>query len=248
MAFDWELWQKRHREKIFRHKRIEDRFTEIYNLNSWGNEESRSGDGSTLACTENLRKNLPILFKKFSITSLFDGPCGDFHWMKYVVNDYPLDYTGGDIVLPMIENNNKKFKSENVRFIHIDLTKESFPKADLMICRDCFFHLSDENIKSILLNFVKSDIKYLLTTNHVNFLGFANRNVVTGSFRLIDLYSEPYNFPKNPLFRISDSKVQDLESPFEEREMCLWSREQIVSVIDNKENFKITPPDPQRPL
>jgi hypothetical protein len=36
------------------------------------------------------------------------------------------------------------------------------PKADLLMCRDCFIHLSDDMIALAIANILRSDIKYLL--------------------------------------------------------------------------------------
>lgn len=243
MPFNFSLWEKEYRERIFRHHEAKDKFTEIYRLNAWGNEESLSGDGSTLQYTANLRRELPVLFKEFDIKSVFDGPCGDFNWMKEVVKDQDIDYIGGDIVQHVIDENAARYQTDRIRFVAIDMTSQDLPRADLMICRDCLFHLSDENIKGVLTNFVKSGTPYLLTTNHLNRSGFRNRNIVTGSFRLVDLFSAPYNFPDPPLFRISDWMP-----PFEEREMCLWTRNQVAAVLDCRENFSSAPPDPTIPL
>ena len=214
-------------KEIFGHARIENRFTEIYKLNYWGSDESASGGGSTLSYTERLRKDLPTLFARFSVKSVFDAPCGDFNWMRHVLAQYPVDYVGGDIVLPLIASLNQTYANGRTRFIHIDLTRATFPAADLMICRDCLFHLSYEDTRAVLRNFCASDIAYLLTSTHKN-TNSSNRDIQTGDFRFIDLFSAPYNFPADPLFRIPDWK-----EPGPEREMCLWSRAQIAAVLGN---------------
>ena len=95
-----------------------------------------------------------------------------------------------------------------------------------MICRDCLFHLSFNDTKLFLQNFIESKILYLLTTTYINNGEFSNQNIKTGDFRLIDLFSAPYHFEENVLYRIEDSIPN--ETP---REMCLWSREQIISAI-----------------
>src|SRR4051812_19402296 len=59
-------------------------FSGIYRNNSWGDPESVSGRGSTLARTEVMRKTLPILLANVRAKSLLDAPCGDFNWMQHV--------------------------------------------------------------------------------------------------------------------------------------------------------------------
>jgi len=204
---------------------IEDRFTQIYEKNHWGDKESVSGVGSTVEYTKNIRSELPKIFQKFNIKKIFDAPCGDFNWMKLVINETNVKYVGGDIVLPLVNRNNNSYASNNIEFIHIDLTKDFFPSADLMICRDCLFHLSYEDIFLFLNNFVNSDIKFLLTTTHMR-NNFKNNNIESGDFRLIDLLSSPFYFPPDVLYQFDD-----WNSPEPRRQMCLWTKTQIVEAL-----------------
>lgn len=215
--------RKKYEEKIFSIPNIEDKFTEIYRTNYWENFESVSGKGSTLEWTENLRLQLPELFEKFKIKTVFDAPCGDFNWMRYVVENTTINYIGGDIVYPLIEAHNTKYQNARTKFMHMDLTKDKFPASDLMICRDCLFHLSYSDTKLVLKNFIDSNIPYLLTTTFVDIGNFINKDITTGDFHYIDLISAPYHFPKDVLYRINDSLPS--HPP---RDMCLWSREQII--------------------
>jgi len=59
-------------------------FSQIHRNNLWGEQESVSGNGSSLAATANLRQELPPLLAGLNVTSLLDAPCGDFNWMKEV--------------------------------------------------------------------------------------------------------------------------------------------------------------------
>lgn len=218
---------KKNFRKIINELNLEDRFTQIYNINYWNNTESASGRGSTIELTKNLREKLPELFAKFSIKNIFDGPCGDFNWMKLVVEKTNINYIGGDIVLPLIKSNQSKYGKHNIRFEKVDLTKDTLPTVDLMICRDCLFHLSYEDTKLVLNNFVKSNTPYLLTTSYLTNISFENKNIVTGHFRMIDLFSAPYNFPKDVLF-----KIDDWIAPESPRSMYLWSREQVIQALN----------------
>lgn len=218
------LKNKRFQSEVLSLQSNEDRFTWIYKKNLWSSSESRSGTGSTLNYTENLRKELPKLFRKYSIKKVFDAPCGDFNWMSHLLPTVKLEYIGGDIVQQLIAHLNGKHRSANISFVHFDLIKEIPPEVDLMICRDCLFHLSFQDTKAVLENFIKSKSTYLLTTTYKNIgSSFANRDISTGDFRYIDLFSPPYSFPADPLFVIEDWIVPDPE-----RQMCLWSREQII--------------------
>lgn len=206
---------------------ISDIFKSIYEKNSWRNTESSSGNGSTLSYTENLRKELPILINKFEITSMLDAPCGDFNWMKEVLPRLNVDYIGGDIVESLIYNLNKLHSNSTTQFSILDITKDKLPTTDLMICRDCLFHLEPILVKNFFKNFVSSDIKYLLTTTHVNENNnFQNvKKMKTGEYHKIDLFSEPYNLPRTVLYRIDD-----YISGWPKREMILFKRSDLEKI------------------
>ena len=207
---------------------LKERFSKIYAINYWGNSESVSGKGSTVEHTEKLREFLPYIFKKYKVGIVFDAPCGDFNWMRLVVDKLDVNYLGADIVPELIKNNKQNYQTEKISFIEMDLTKDLFPNADLMICRDCLFHLSFEDTKKLLKNFLDSNIEYLLTTTYANKSLFVNTDIVSGHFRLIDLTISPYNFPSSPLEMIEDWKFPD-----HKRFMYLWSRQQVKSAIEN---------------
>ena len=221
---DRKLQQKAFRKMLPRLS-IQERFTKIYEINYWGNSESKSGDGSTLELTNNLRQELPKLFDKFSIHTVFDGPCGDFNWMRHVVTSTNIIYIGADIVAPLIENN-KKYANSHIKFLKLDLTKDKLPKADLMICRDCLFHLSYQDTLLLLNNYLESNTQYLLTTSYKNQPVFENKDILSGHFRKIDLLSSPYFFNSKPLYKIDDWLPG--EHP---RYLYLWSRNQVAEAV-----------------
>jgi len=203
----------------------EQRFNAIYEKKLWGDGESVSGYGSSLAYTENLRSRLPNVIAKYQIKTVFDAPCGDLNWIRHLLPSLNAKYIGGDIVKDLIETHKESYENPTTSFLHINLIEDSFPNADLMICRDCLFHLSCRDIKKVLDNFVASEITYLLTTTHITDL--PNQNITTGGFRLLNLFEEPYCFDKNPLERIDDWM-----EPEPERQMCLWRRSQVISALE----------------
>jgi hypothetical protein len=146
--------------------------------------------------------------------------------MSVLLPSLNVKYIGADIVSDLIDELNLKFSARNISFEKIDIIQQSFPDADLMICRDCLFHLTFDQIHRVLINFIKSRIPYFLTTTHKNTNNFRNIDIETGDFRMIDLFSHPFNFPKNPLMRI-----EDWMPPEPQREMCLFNREQILQAL-----------------
>ena len=212
-------------------------FTDIYKNKAWGfeweNESTYSGPGSTIKYTENLRRELPKIYEKFNITSVLDAPCGDFNWMRIVTNECPnVKYIGGDIVKTMIDANIENYGKLGVQFVELDITSDKLPKVDLMICRDCLFHLHENDIFKFIDNFINSDIKYLLTTSYPpnEFIG-TNRVIFPGNWFNINLLESPYNFPKDVWYAIDDWIPND-----NVRYMYLWDRDQIISArnVTNK--------------
>jgi len=82
------------------------------------------------------------------ISSLLDLPCGDFNWMRHT--DLPgIDYTGIDIVQPLIERQSGMYTQPGRRFLRLDISAILCPD-DLILCRDGFVHLSFGDITRAL--------------------------------------------------------------------------------------------------
>jgi SAM-dependent methyltransferase len=194
--------------------------------NYWGNAESLSGDGSTLAYTYNLRRELSKFIRAFRVTSMFDAPCGDFNWMQAV--DFPpgFDYLGGDIVASLIEKNRARHGREGRRFVRFDISADPFPDADLWFCRDCLFHLPNASVLAALEGFARSRIGFMMATTHLNVTGFDNTDIAPGGFRLIDLHKPPYRLPREVFYRIPDYVF-----PYPQRELAVWSRAQVRAAL-----------------
>lgn len=168
-------------------------FEDYYDKNFWGDAQSKSGPGSSDEETRRVREALPTLFRQLGVASLLDAPCGDFHWMQ-TVDLAGIDYTGGDIVSRMITDNQARYGNESRRFFHCDLTKTPLPRADLVLCRDCLFHLSFPDAQAAIANIVASGSTYLLTTTHPATV--ENMPILTGDYRSLNLTRAPFNFPE----------------------------------------------------
>jgi hypothetical protein len=186
-------------------------FHRIYAENLWGDPESVSGRGSNPVATETIRRELPILFKEYRICSLLDAPCGDFLWMKEVVGC--LDrYVGVDIVPELIEQNTIAYRTERVAFICADITADTLPQCEMVLCRDCLIHLPTRLIRRALQNFQASGARYLLLTNERDTEGY--QEIPIGSFRPINFTRPPFSFPQ-PLATLSEDATGS-------RQLCLW--------------------------
>lgn len=173
------------------HKSASEVFQYIYVKKIWqGSKRTRSGGGSTLENTRGIRKQLPRLLAQYNIRTLLDVPCGDFYWMKEVpLKD--VNYIGGDIVKELIEVNRRTYDLSGVSFDHINLIEDKLPDADLLICRDCFVHLSLENISRCLENVRSSKLKYMLVTSFVD--TSENEDILTGEWRRVNMEVAPFH-------------------------------------------------------
>lgn len=196
----------------------------------------RSGSGSTLEYTERLRAALPDVFKRYKVKTFLDAPCGDWHWMS-AVDLTGITYIGGDISASLIKDNAGKYTSKKVSFQHLDITEDDLPKADMMMVRDCLFHLKFWLRWAFFENFVRSEIPYLLVTMHHQAVN--NALGVNGGFKRFNPRVAPFFFeePLEMIHETVDSLPEDLTNYpklFAVRSMGIWSREQIIRGLEAK--------------
>jgi hypothetical protein len=80
------------------------------------------------------------------------------------------------------------------------------------------FSLIEKDIISVIDKFLSSGIKYLLTSTHSN---SENEDITTGSFRLLNLQKDPFNFGQPIAF------IEDWIQGYPIRHLALWERESI---------------------
>jgi hypothetical protein len=196
----------------------EDIFSEIYATNAWQSEESKSGCGSTMEATAELRSVLPGLLTELEVKVLVDAPCGDFHWMQHV--DLPVrQYIGGEIVADLVDQLNAQYADERRTFMLLDLTKDELPDADALFCRDLLLHLSFADIEQVKANFLRSSCEYLIASTYPNVK--TQFDIVTGQARPVNVLRPPLNWP-TPIKMINDRAGEHLD-----RRMGVWRRDQF---------------------
>jgi ubiquinone/menaquinone biosynthesis C-methylase UbiE len=176
-------------------KNLENVFDNIYKNNTWNETgESKSGLGSTLLFTENIRNKLIDFIKEKEIKNMLDTSCGDWNWMKLIKNEL-CDYTGLDVVKYLVDEHNEKYSSEKIRFKHVDFL--TFLKTcpdnsfDLIFCRHTLEHLHTEyNLK--FLKECSRVCKYLFVTGY-NDMNVHNRDLPSSVYRPINLKLKPYS-------------------------------------------------------
>jgi hypothetical protein len=198
-------------------------------------EGRRSGPGSTMEATERVRAALPSVLKRYNVKTFLDAPCGDWHWMSTVdIGD--TIYIGGDISRAVVEQNTEEFSRDGVSFHHLDITSDPLPAADLMMCRDCLFHLKHKFRWLFFENFASSSIPYLMMTmHHLD----RNRPLTTnGNFAAFSPLAEPFNFPApaEMIHETMDELPYDMsseESPLMYRSLGIWRREDVIVAVQN---------------
>lgn len=206
----------------------EDVFTKIYEKNYWNDNESVSGHGSNLISTKFIRKEIPSLLKKLDVKTMLDAPCGDFYWMKKIINQLDLDqYIGADIVADLITKNNQRFGKENITFVQLNVINNPLPKVDLILCRDCLLHFSYKDIISAFKNFKMSGAKYILMTHFSKIKHRKFVDITTGDWRPINFNQPPFNLPEAEHIIVEHCP----QSGFPDKCLALWELSKIV--IDN---------------
>lgn len=202
----------------------EEIFSTIWKENRWGSRESRSGAGSTLEATRGIREALPRIVKARGVRVLLDAPCGDFHWMQHV-DLGGCRYIGLDIVKEMVAQLQTTFGRADREFMHGDIVQGPLPKANLVMCRDCLFHLSDEQVFSALAQFKATGASWLLTTTYPQVQ--VNRPGVTGGYRDINLCLPPFSLPE-PTELIDEGQMTGSSTIGASRAVGLWPMSRIA--------------------
>lgn len=87
----------------------------------------------------------------------------------------------------------RKNKGDFGRFEVLDLVSDDLPRADMVMVRDCFIHLSHTMVKEAIANVKRSGARYLLTTTYSGRAD--NTDIEIGGFRPVDLQQAPFSLP-----------------------------------------------------
>jgi hypothetical protein len=117
----------------------------------------------------------------------------------------PVTYIGADIVPRLISRNRRLYGRDGRDFITLDITRDSIPTVDVILCRDCFIHLSFREVGAALANFKKSNSKYLFATTHTSVR--EHRDIATGQGRNVNLQLPPFNFPEPLKMVVEDPQL-----------------------------------------
>jgi hypothetical protein len=186
---------------LIRYPTAASRFPKILESNYWASGESRSGEGSTLEATHDVRAALETFIGEHDVASMLDVPCGDFNWMRHV--EMKIPYTGGDIVEALVIRNREMYGAPGRSFEVIDLSRSTLPRCELVFTRDCLNHLSIPDIHLAISNIRSSGAEYLAVTQFPQ--QTINRAQESGfNYRELNFQLPPFNWP-SPLAIFNES-------------------------------------------
>ena len=171
---------------------LQQRFQRVHDTNLWGAAESVSGLGSEIDATATLRAELPVVLKRLGAASLLDAPCGDGGWIACV--DLGVRVTGIDIVPDLVEALRARAARGEISgdYYLADITLDSLPRCDAILCRDCLVHLSFANIGRAVQNFRRSGARWLITTTFPEYQ--SNRDCEDGDWRALNFERAPFDW------------------------------------------------------
>lgn len=196
-----------------------ERFEHIYDRRvwaRWGPRAPGSGTGSSAEITRTVQSQLPVVLKEIECKTLLDIGCGDFTWMKHVQID--SRYIGIDIVPKIILQNSRLYEDARREFHLLDATRDALPDGDVVMCREVLFHLSFEDIFSMLNNVFAKERRYFIATTDRETL--FNADIRSGDFRILNLQRMPFRFPE-------PEKVINDDSLVAGRRLGIWSADQL---------------------
>ena len=118
----------------------------------------------------------------------------------------------------IISHNRKKHGSAAREFAVMDITAGPLPDADLLFCRDCMVHLSNDDALKALGAIRRSGIRYLLATTFTEC--DMNGDIVTGDWRIINLEKAPFNLP--PPLELVNEHCTEGGGTYADKSLGLW--------------------------
>ena len=129
-----------------------ERFGEIYRRRLWGGDQSAdffSGAGSTPEVVGPYIASVRGVLAGRPRSVVVEIGCGDFG-VGSQLTDLAGLYTACDVVPELIDRNQRLFVRDNLKFVTIDAVTDPLPPGDLVIVRQVFQHLRNDQIQRIV--------------------------------------------------------------------------------------------------
>lgn len=191
------------------HLSPDDAFDEIYRKKMWKQGKSLSGLGSEGKWAKTYCELVSQYIVQHGCKTVLDLGCGDFSVGRMLI-DVVEKYIGGDISKTIIEANKKEFGHvRNVQFLVLDAMTDSLPECDLILVRQVFQHLTNQQIELALRNIERTHAGHVLVTEHTyrpELLESPNIDLVSHSIRTrvtqksgVDIGQPPFSRPRRVL-------------------------------------------------
>lgn len=174
-----------------------DRFEAVFTTRRWAVGQSVSGPGSDRDSGQVIHtlEVLTRVCRDHDVRSVADIPCGDFNWMDGFLSARPnIPYIGYDIVPALIEQN--RVNHPEHRFEVLDITCQTPPAVDLIVCKDLVNHLFERDVWAALANMAASGSRLILITSNAGETNEELDLLTPGSSRPLNLSAAPYNLPE----------------------------------------------------
>jgi hypothetical protein len=195
-------------------------FQDIYRLNLWPSNESKSGWGSEIKEAIEWIAALKHILTHYDIRYVADIPCGDTNWQfaSREMNTLPF-YFGGDIAVEVVNRNQELYRyHQNKLFLFWDFVSCPLPRFsitnernrsttnhafDLVIMRDALQHINILDGLLAVKNIIFSGSTYFLVSTFPDQCVDICRlgNITNGGFYHNNINCPPFNFPP-PLFKM----------------------------------------------
>jgi hypothetical protein len=199
------------------------RFQRIYDTALWGAPASSSGLGSEMEATAVLRAELPRLLSKLGVASLLDAPCGDAGWINHA--DLGVRYVGVDIVPSLIERLQARAAAGEIKgdYRLADITEDTLPRCDAILCRDALVHLSFANIKRAVANFRTSGAAWLIATTFPEW--HINGDCEDGDWRALNFERAPFDW--GPPVELVNENCTEAGGGWRDKSLGVWKLAEV---------------------
>lgn len=142
-------------------------FEKIYAQNRWGGTQGEfcSGSGSDPSYALRYRDVVLEFLSEVGASRVVDLGCGDFR-VGQLLAQPTIDYTGVDVVGPLIARNIREYAGPGLRFMCLDITADPLPPGDVCLIRQVLQHLSNDQVNTILRQALRL-YQYVIVTEHM---------------------------------------------------------------------------------
>jgi hypothetical protein len=176
-----------------------------------------------MEATAVLRAELPRLLSKLGVASLLDAPCGDAGWINHA--DLGVRYVGVDIVPSLIERLQARAAAGEIKgdYRLADITEDTLPRCDAILCRDALVHLSFANIKRAVANFRTSGAAWLIATTFPEWQ--INGDCEDGDWRALNFERAPFDW--GPPVELVNENCTEAGGGWRDKSLGVWKLAEV---------------------